>query len=280
MNSLIALSGGLDSTYVLWKTLATTTDQVTAIFLTWETQPSVPGQFFPSFVSTQKIIDDSQKKYNLKWNENAYVNMKQSVLVQNITQWLKKNVRDFTLDVQIIDPVRFNLDKINHTNTYFIDLAIERINAGVADKIICAHEKENDGWSNGGTKNGVRRSGSMECYDRFVADAKRGEISFPLLDQPYTQANALAVMPKELVDLSSSCIRDPSNSCGACFKCKKRQFFCDEIASGKTVEEIVDFVKSKSIQPDGKWVSMKSWLGEMNSDPFPTPQWPTSYKVL
>jgi hypothetical protein len=264
MKTVISLSGGLDSTYVLWKLLSTTTEEITAIFL-----------------DNQKLSKEDVEKYDIRGYENININVQQREVVQNICEWLKKNVRSFTFIKHPIDSSRFHLDNTNSLITYFIDYSIEMINAGTIDKIVCSTEKENDGWSHGGTKNGIRRPGSMEFYDRFIANAKRGELSFPLLDAPYTQANALKEMPNELINLSSSCSRSPVAPCGECFKCKKRQFFLDQINEGKTLEEIIALVESNSLHEDGTWKSMKVWLGDMKTDAefIQMPEWPSSYKI-
>jgi hypothetical protein len=99
-------------------------------------------------------------------------------------------------------------------------------------------------------------------------------------------------MPQELIDLTHSCSVNSETACGNCFKCRKRKFFCDEIASGKTPQEIQDIIESNSVQDDGTWISMKFWLKAMSANtlsanassslPVPKwnmPQWPTSYKV-
>jgi hypothetical protein len=86
------------------------------------------------------------------------------------------------------------------------------------------------------------------------------------------------MMPQALIDLTFSCqIPGAHVNCEKCSKCKKRKFFCDMVASGKTVREITDYVEQKSIV-GGKWVSMKYWIDGKDTQ-WDTPEWPTSYRV-
>jgi len=281
MRTVMSFSVGLDSTYVLWKILSTTNDDVTAIILD----------------TSEVDLDVASMKYNVRRIHKGSVIKKNVERAEAIQNWLKTNVRDFTLEVHKMDLSRFRtglamIEKPNTTAQYVTDLVIERINNNLVDRFVVSDEKENDGASHGGTKNGIRRPGTMETYDRFVADATRGQIDFLLLDSPYNQANALTEMPQELIDLTHSCSVNSETACGNCFKCRKRKFFCDEIASGKTPQEIQDIIESNSVQDDGTWISMKFWLKAMSANtlsanassslPVPKwnmPQWPTSYKV-
>jgi len=270
MRTIISTSGGLDSTYVLWKILSTTSDEVTAVFLDTN--------------SIDPIL--AQNKYDIRWLQSSNTINSTKNHTVSICDWLKENVRDFTLEIHTVDSTKFRkgldvIDRSNSINGYFTDMAIERINSNQIDRIVSSNERENDGFSHGGTKNGIRRPGAMEFRDRFVSYATRGQIDFMLTDMNYTQANALIELPQELMDKTISCdaVLDNLEPCGVCFKCKKRKFFCDAIDEGKTAQEIYDIVEAKSVQGDGTWLSMKYWINGNTEPTWPMPQWPSSYAV-
>jgi len=100
------------------------------------------------------------------------------------------------------------------------------------------------------------------------------------MDGTYNQAHALTEMPQSLIDLTFSCEGPLPEPCNVCFKCVKRNFFCEEIADGKTLTEIDSLVESKSVLPNGKWVSMKYWVSNMENPPeWEMLEWPSSYVV-
>ena len=86
MKTVLNISGGLDSTYVLWKLLSTTSEEITAVF----------------FQSTH-IDDDTRKKYNLggALRDNRFVNDQQNEIIDIIGKWLKSNVRNFKIIIDI-----------------------------------------------------------------------------------------------------------------------------------------------------------------------------------
>jgi 7-cyano-7-deazaguanine synthase in queuosine biosynthesis len=263
MKVIIPCSTGLDSVYVLWKILSTTQDDVTAIFLT-------EGELH----STNKI------KYDLRAFD-AFNRIGIHDRVTSIMSWLKTNVRDFKYfeTPMELDYLSKAWNEPNNAQTYMVRYATPKINTGEYDKLIICTERENDGFANGGTIQ-TRRTGGMAALDLFKTIATRGEISFPLMETTYNQAHALVEMPQELIDLTFSCQSGLPDPCGQCFKCTKRKFFCDEIAAGKTLSEIDALVESKSVLPNGKWMSMKYWVAsEENAPEWEMLEWPSSYAV-
>lgn len=266
MKTIVTFSVGLDSTYMLWKLLTTTTEEITAVYLT-------PGELVSTNASPYDL-----RSYDMVCNHS--LNLDRS---NQIAAWLKTNVRDFTLLHLPVEVSRLSKEwnVPNSPVSYVTWWGSEQINAGTYDKIVITHEKENDGFANGGTVQ-TRRPASSACLDLFKQKATRGEISFPMLDAAYTQANALTEMPADLVALTYSCLMDLPQPCGVCFKCNKRQFFCDEIAAGKTAGEIQAYVTAQSVRPSGKWMSMKKWLYNRDlpaSEEWNMPEWPSSYTV-
>jgi 7-cyano-7-deazaguanine synthase in queuosine biosynthesis len=271
MRTIIGNSGGLDSTYALWKLLSTTDDEVTVVLL-----------------NTDGLTDQVMQKFDVRSFNGRHSNAVRFQRVQAIVGWLSANVRPCTLvNVDVDETILLpGIDYPNNPNTAIVEWAVAKINAGEADKVIVTTERENDGYSNGGTIT-TRAPGATAARSRFVEKASRGEISFMLLDSGYHQGVALRELPQALIGLTHSCDVQGSEPCGVCFKCSKRKFFTEAIASGKTDEEIRAKVASKSELPNGRWRSMKYWIAEevptcrtpAMDKTWDVPSWPSSYKV-
>lgn len=246
MRTIIGNSGGLDSTYALWKILSTTDDEVTVVLL-----------------NTDGLTNEVVRKFDVRSFNSEQPSKRRGVRVQSIVEWLSQNVRPCTLVEAQIEPslLRRGIEHPNNPQTIIVDWAIQRINAGLADRVIVTTERENDGYSNGGTI-GSRAPGALAAHDRFVSDATRGQLSFLLLDMNYHQGVAIRELPPELFALTRSCDRAEYYPCEVCFKCSKRKFFAEAIARGETDEQIKQKVASKSELPDGRWRTMKHWIAE------------------
>jgi 7-cyano-7-deazaguanine synthase in queuosine biosynthesis len=268
MRTIIGNSGGLDSTYALWKTLFTTADDVTVVLINTDTAPSNIAQ-----------------KYDVRSFNSAEPSQERRARVQSIVQWLSANVRPCTLVEVPLDAsvLKRGVEYPNNPQTIIVDWSIAKINAGEADKVIVTTERENDGFSNGGTI-ATRAPGAIAARDRFAADATRGQLTFMLLDMNYHQGMAIREMPAALYALTRSCDSPAPEPCGVCFKCSKRKFFAEAIAGGRTDGEIRSYVASKSELANGRWRSMKNWIAEdVSSCSRPSsdvtwdmPVWPSS----
>jgi hypothetical protein len=271
MRTIIGNSGGLDSTYALWKLLSTTDDEVTVVLL-----------------NTDGLTNQVITRFDVRSFNSLHKNSQRAQRVQNIVNWLSANVRSCAIVNVALDEstLRRGIEYPNNPQTAIVEWAVVKINAGEADKIIVTTERENDGYSNGGTITS-RAPGAMAAKARFVDNATRGEISFMLLDAGYHQGVALREMPKALVDMTHSCDVQGSEPCGVCFKCSKRKFFAEAVVQGKTDQEIRDRVVSKTELPNSRWRSMKYWISEevptctrpISDETWEMPSWPTSYKV-
>ena len=268
MKTIIAASGGVDSTYALWKTLTSTQDDVTAVTLNFN-----------------GITPEIKQQYDVR-GISGIKGSSRSARVSLITDWLRQNVRDFTSVTVNVLPDLMDKGLPNSPQTMLVNWAVPKINAGEADRIVSSAERENDGYANCGTVSG-RMGGAAAAKSVFVQKATRGEIDFMLLDPAYSHAVAMSEMPAILVDLTRSCDRNIEVPCGVCMKCSKRKFFAEALASGKTATEVTQYVIDKSTPQPGRWRSMKYWLAEevptcdrpASSETWDTPSWPTSYKV-
>ena len=246
MRTIIGNSGGLDSTYALWKLLSTTNDDVTVVLL-----------------NTDDLTPQVRQKFDVRSFNSAQSNATRMDRVRFIVDWLNANVRPCTLiEVGLNETVlRRGVEYPNNPQTVIVDWSVNKINANEADKVIVTTERENDGFSNGGTI-ASRAPGAITARDRFVADATRGELNFILLDMNYHQGMALRELPTDLYALTRSCDSPAPEPCGVCFKCSKRKFFAEAISQGKTDEEIRSYVALKSELPNNRWRSMKFWIAE------------------
>jgi 7-cyano-7-deazaguanine synthase in queuosine biosynthesis len=280
--TILNFNGGLDSTYVLWKLLAETQDDVTA--LTYR---------FPEKNATLEVA----------MHDDDVIQEKKIEEVKSVVNWLKTNIRDFTHTIIDYDDTYLD-DVTDFGDTHFPKtIEVYVVKYGVQndyDKIVSSFEKENDGFSYMRYHDieTPKRPAASSAKGVFKKIATKGEISFPLLDMKYHQAYALRELPTTLLNLTKSCDANNGLPCGICFKCSKRKFFIQCIGEGKTNEEIQSVIDENSITPDGKWISMKWWLRDYIStykgfvaeedydtvynketQVWPMPIWPTSFKL-
>jgi len=257
MKTVLTFSGGIDSTYVLWKLLSETQDEITAVF-----------------VSTDGVTQSEFNRYDLR----AFGASGQST-VDAAAQWLQSNIRQFTYSVQPFDAqyAPRGVENVNSPQTYLARFAAPRINSGEFDRFVCTSEKENDGWSNGGTIN-VRRPGSVAARDIFIQSATRGSIEFSLISENYTQANALSEMPSSLLSIVDHCVLGDIS-----YKCRKKQWFQNLLDQGNTPAQCYDAWYANCTNAyAGKWFSMKYWVDGVQpteQNTWAMPEWPASYSV-
>jgi hypothetical protein len=257
MKTILSLSGGLDSTYLLWKLLSETSDEITAVF-----------------IDVSNADHRIRQKYDIRGFTFEESGGEFGDKVQAIVDWLKTNVRDFTF---IVEPVDVNyltrgISSPNNPPAYLTRYAVPKINDGTYDRLCLSNEWGNDGFSNGGTTT-VRRVGAWVAHDIFAEQATRGRLDFTLLDMDYNQAYAISEMPPSLYDLFK-----PDGG----RKSTKREWFKSQLDSGMSPKEVGDFAKSKCMLPDGKWHSINFWVVGISAEQSQTwdmPTWPSSYEV-
>jgi hypothetical protein len=258
MKTIVPISSGLDSTYVLWKLLTETQDEITAVL------------FDLSDVNRETINEFKLNSFNVETSNVGSAD--------KIIQWLRANVRDFTFKaVQFSEDIFLKDDtRPNNPPGCVVRYALPFINDGTFDQIVLSNEKENDGFANGGTVT-IRRNGAWVAHEEFVFGAQRGKLNFMLLDMNYTQGQAFLEMPQELIELATGFDHAPMYTKGL-----KRKFFKDLADQGKTPQEMYDIYMSKCITSNGRWHSMKNWImdGPENEDTtWDMPTWPSSYEV-
>jgi hypothetical protein len=284
MKTLIAVTGGVDSTYALWKLLATTDEEITAIHF------------------DSDYIDVWTHRFKNLWSPRASVIQKRHL--NDVIPWLQENVRPFNYITRNIDTSKYVEGK--YFAEYMGEYAVENINNGTYDKFVTGHCKANEGYGSGSTSETVSKQGHYRMWELFKATANRGELSFPLFDVVYDRSVALTSLPSDLAKLVCYC-DDPHfnfetetlSDCDHCTKCALKYFYNGQIASGKTTEQIIDYVNQLSTGPNGTYVPQKYWLqsevantaaffvvgpryfveNDNLSKPWQQPLWPSSYKV-
>jgi len=268
MKTLIAFSGGLDSTYILWNTLVNTTDDVTVVYL-----------------DKSNLTENDIEKYSVKIltefdPHNTAVNK-----INSLCSFIQNQTRTFTVLIKQVDTTKLyrNLTQPNTMPTHIVDLFIDDINNGTYDKIVFGHDRDNDSYGQGYVATNKKQSGIISASQIFKSKATRGTFSVPLLDTQYTKAVALSALPANIQAQIFSChqsFTSPTVPCGTCYKCKVLQYFKTEVSAGKTNQQIYDDFIAKSTPSSGKWLSMKFWINNSTDQSiWDTPVWPTSFTV-
>lgn len=267
MRTIIPFSGGLDSTYLLWRTLTETDDEVTILISKAEHVPiCVPLR--TSKESRQESGRDNPAKP---------------------ANWLAQNVRRFNVLVEEVSCDHETNVDIPSIGQLSVAMCATWCNEGRFDNVMVAWEHDNDGTLRGAMKDFRHGPSCLVSLETFKRIAKRGRIEFPLIAMNYSQAHAITELPTALFETTFSCDRGVGGApCGECYKCCKRKFILDRLQAGDTPDDIAAFCRLKSTTPEG-WVPMKIWLKEfvpefrphwdMETPPYPIPEYPTHYEV-
>ena len=168
MRIILPISGGLDSTYLLWGFLSETEDDITAVFLDLQKyQPVSP--FYPNV---------------------SYAAGKQSDLdrVVRLVERLSSE-RSFTFQIKDPYPELDGQQNIS-LSCYLVEKITPLINAGDYDALAIPYEHGNEGHSS--RMAGRSAHGFLAAMEIFRASAKRGKLWLPLMEQKYCQSQAFA----------------------------------------------------------------------------------------
>ena len=214
--TLLSFSGGIDSTYIAWKILTETDDELTCLFLH---VPDREGMLFQgdTFLYEQSLI-----------------------LVEEL-----KKIRDFKFIMKQCRKDEIT-DELNCFYTFFINFAAPYLNNNIFDRIVTGHSWEQAGQKI--LKNYDRSPVSIAGERLFNKLVTRGELWNPLAThdyvQNYSKAHAITQLPKEILEKSFSCsfpFKDSKNNlkpCNICYKCLWNIHINNMLESGKTPEEI------------------------------------------
>jgi 7-cyano-7-deazaguanine synthase in queuosine biosynthesis len=247
--SLVLFSGGLDSTYVLYKLLSETDDEVTAITFQRDYDSELYVAYPPlNFTRLPKLIAELKK-------------------IRNFNHIMK------TVTEEEMNP---NTD---HTYTYFISYAAPFLNDGTYDRIVTGRTAEQ--WDK---KVQVADFKTIDGSPTNVAATRlfrnivtRGEVWNPLQKnvwhENFNKWHAFYYLPQNLYRLTFSCNRPIAvdygkdiQACGNCYKCLWDEKVEELISLGFTATMIDEWRKNKayyygSENPSHKiYAPMRIWL--------------------
>ena len=196
MKSAVAFSGGYDSTYLLYKLLSETDDEITAIS-------------FQRPVGTQKN------------NKNWFVQTDASPIhIPQIIDELQK-IRSFTHITRIVEDTEIT-DQNSEATVFFIEQYVSDINSGKYDRLVSGRSWEQ--WNEYRVNYMLGTLTDISAQRVFFREAKRGEFWMPLVTdafhEKYCRWHVLKYLPENLKKLTISC-SDPTIENGKVIRCEE-----------------------------------------------------------
>lgn len=248
--TVLAFSGGWDSTFILWKLLTETDDEVTAVYLDSQFVKEDIGTIkeIVQFIRAQKVVDELRKIRNFEFisykikpsdiNEETYLKYLQ--FVQYVAPFVNNGTYDRVVHGASYEDVSCKiLPHLDYFPTYYV---VERL------------------------------------FNRLC---NRGELWEPLLKgnvlyQNYNRAFAMKNLPSNIKSVVASCDepqydkdKEDFVDCGECRKCLENKLSSDMLSAGKTPEEILQWKKQKSVEygENGLMAPLLFWIRkEMGQD--------------
>jgi len=247
--SLVLFSGGLDSTYILYKLLSETDDEITAITFQRDYESELYVAYPPlNFLRLPTLIEELRK------------------------------IRNFNHIMRTVTEEEMNSDT-DHTYTYFISYAAPFLNDGTYDRIVTGRTTEQ--WdksvqveANKTIQGSPTNIAATRLFRRLVT---RGEVWNPLQKnvwhENFNKWHAFYYLPRNLYTLTLSCNRPISvddgtwnQSCEQCYKCLWDEKVAELISLGLSAEQIDDWRKDKayhygsSYDNNKIYAPMRIWL--------------------
>jgi len=247
--SLVLFSGGLDSTYVLYKMLSETDDEITAVTFQRDYDSELYVAYPPiNFLRLPSLIEELRK------------------------------IRNFNHSMITVTEEEMN-PNTDHTYTYFISYAAPFLNDGTYDRIVTGRTSEQwDKFVKVSDEKIIKGSPTNIAATRLWRNiVTRGEVWNPLQQnvwhENFNKWHAFYYLPQNLYRLTLSCNRPiaidngtSNKACGQCYKCLWDEKVADLISQGYTAEMIDVWRKDRayyygSQQVDAPvWAPMRIWL--------------------
>lgn len=211
MKSLIAFSSGYDSLYIAWKYLTETDNDITLCFFDYSMVTQIPKHGYGGF--------------------QLYNNLSHKINSINSHRYLKNNIRDCNLRIHV---QTFMSPKFDHARQ-FVNTAVNWINDNEYDEIVHG-------------SSGLYSPRAKIVQKEFDKNAKRGRISFPLIENKKTIADLIYELPEDLQPYAISCNAPDAvmSECGECHKCYRNQIIKQQKILGKTPQEAYGiYIKSE-----------------------------------
>jgi 7-cyano-7-deazaguanine synthase in queuosine biosynthesis len=247
--TLVPFSGGIDSTYILWKLLTETDDEVTAMYL------------------------NEEHYYGNIFGDKSSIQYQRSL---NLVDELRK-IRDFRY---IKHNVRQNdiTDEIQNKMLIIIQCAAPFINDGSYDRIASGSSYEDK------RQKVVEH---LEYTPMYYAEHRlferlcnRGEYWQPLVHGEwhikYNRSHAMVNLPSHILSMTTGCNKpiienetDEFIECEKCYKCNMKRKYNELLSQGMTCDEITDWKFKKCYEYGGgklmvsasKWIFLETGIG-------------------
>lgn len=230
MKSLIAISGGVDSTYVLWKMLTETDDEITAVF-----------------------FDFSQITDNMLTEKDINRINQLNVLINRL-----KSIRNFSFIHHVAASGEI-VPQIAHKLLFAITYAAPYINDGTYDRLISGASYEDKSQK---VVPHLNMTPAYYAEKRLTKMFSRGSYWAPLVDDSwhnhYSRDIALRTLPTNILECAIllSCVKPIYNEqlnikgerCHDCGRCLLNDVTLTMIDQGKTSEEIFEWRRMKSYE--------------------------------
>jgi hypothetical protein len=216
MKTLVAFSGGLDSTYVLWKLLTTTDDDITACFIDERYLADSFGVSTPN---------NSPYSYN-------------SVL--SLVSELKK-IRTF--EFKTINVYTFLPDETKEI--WFLRHFVEKVNDETYDRIAFGIGDVGAKFQESNSELDKIPRVYVALQREFAKIATRGTLYFHYIETNETRVHVFIHLPQNIKELTFSCgnpliqLDGSISNCGKCKKCQQANLIQSCLNSGKTIEETI-----------------------------------------
>jgi 7-cyano-7-deazaguanine synthase in queuosine biosynthesis len=241
--TLVLFSGGLDSTYVMYKLLSETEDEITAVLL--------------------ETANGSTNKISSPKDQNRHV--------LNIVNELKK-IRDFDYVVKQVWDDEYDEEVMNHYYTYFVAYAAPFINSKTFDRLVTGRTWEQFNKKLVETED--KRIGNPSYFATIRLMTKltrRGYLWNPLITHDFhdhfNRWHVFKYLPDNLKTKTFSCnspikTEEKNKPCKECYKCLWDELVNIFKENGSTAAQVEDFRRKKCREYgiSKKDAPMRFWL--------------------
>lgn len=224
MKTVVAFSGGIDSTYNLWKLLTTTDDDIIAAY----------------FDDAYQVIN-----YGVGYAMNS-TSIYQLQAARMLVDLLRAKYPDRPFEFVVNNIYEYAPDEVKSVR--IIRHYAARVNSGEIDRIVFGN-----GWrpwdeakvAANDTPNLLVIPQICVAADRaFSLVCTRGAVEFPYAENKTGTGNAILELPADILSRTVSCTSpkvDASTgrilNCGVCNKCQEATLITQQLAAGKTADE-------------------------------------------
>jgi hypothetical protein len=230
MKTVLLFTGGFDSTYLAYKILTDTSDELSLYVMKAE-------RFSP---------------YNPDWAATPYMFNNISAVISELKKIRKFEVIEETVDV---NQITFDID---NPNSYAVYKLIPKINDGTYDRIATGHSYDHCSMRYFKYLDMPGVGGDKMAKKLFENTAKRGSLWFPFITHDihknYGKYHAIKNLPENLKSKTISCLSATSTSsgpCGRCGKCEINNVTKNFMSKGYTSDDIQSWMEEKSLEYGG-----------------------------